>query len=60
MVQEMTRTMKYNPVLLYKAQSELPQGKCSRLSVNDFLLVLQTDVQAQMLKKNWTTANRMY
>ena len=50
-VKEMEQTSTYNPILLYKPQSEVPQGKCSTLSLKDFALVLQTEMQAEMLGK---------
>ena len=49
-VQEMQQSTKHNPVLLYKAQCEIPQNQCHRMSTNDFVLVLQTEIQAQMLE----------
>ena len=51
MVKEMEQSTYYNPVLLYKSQTEPPHSSCLGLSKNDFMLVLQTELQAEMLLK---------
>ena len=40
-----------SPVLLYKPQGELPGADCPHLRKNDLDLVLQTPLQAEVLKK---------
>ncbi len=51
LVKEMEQNTQYNPILLYKQQSATPQGKFVKLYSNDFILVLQTELQAEMLQK---------
>ncbi len=48
-VEEMKVKGTDNPVLLYKPQGE-QQGLCHNLNITDFVLVLQTQLQRQMLK----------
>ena len=45
MVKKMEQSAYYNPVLLYKSQIEPPLSNCLRLSMNEFMLVLQTELQ---------------
>ena len=40
-----------SPVLFYKQQRKLPGIECKYLLENDFMLVLQTPLQAEVLKK---------
>ena len=40
-----------NPVLLYKQQGEPHSVGCKSLELNNFILVLQTPLQAEVLKK---------
>lgn len=40
-----------NPVLLHKQQGVPATSKCQHLKENDFILVLQTPLQAEVLKK---------
>lgn len=49
-VEEM-KTEDCNPVLLYKAQGDNQQNNCKNLNGNDFVLVLQTPLQAEMMKQ---------
>ena len=48
---EATRKHIPSPVLLYKQQGKLPGIECKYLLENDFMLVLQTPLQAEVLKK---------
>lgn len=51
LLREMEKNAQYNPIILYKQQSKPPHAKCFTLSANDFILVLQTEFQAEMLRK---------
>ena len=44
-------TLKYIPILIFKQQGEEANDLCSFLDKNDFLLVIQTEFQRDMLKK---------
>ena len=50
-VEEM-EVLEYNPVLLFKQQGEMPFEACEGLKPQDFLLVLQTEFQKDMLCAN--------
>ena len=45
------RTQQDNPVLLYKPQSQLPTPDCADLSKQDFVLAIQTPLQADIMKR---------
>ena len=47
-VEEM-EMLEYSPVLLFKQQGEMPFEACEGLEPNDFLLVIQTEFQRDML-----------
>ena len=47
-VEEM-ETLEYNPVLLFKQQGDQPSEYCKNLEAHDFLLVIQTEFQRDML-----------
>ena len=47
-VEEM-QTLEYNPILLFKQQGEEPNEYCKELEVHDFILVIQTEFQRDML-----------
>ena len=47
-VEEM-EMLEYNPILLFKQQGEEPYDSCNRLLSQDFLLVIQTKFQRDML-----------
>ena len=49
---------KYNPFLLYNPQGANPTQECPSLGVNDFMLVLQNSLQAEVLKACGT--NKMF
>ena len=46
------KTSEHNPVLLFKPQGEQQGANMDDIGVNDFLLVLQTQFQLDMLKAN--------
>ena len=46
------QTLDYNPILLYKQQGEEPSQECKMLNNQDFLLVIQTEFQKDMLIKH--------
>ena len=48
-VEEMEDTLEYNPVLLFKQQGEDPNDFCKDLELQDFILVVQTRFQRDML-----------
>ena len=48
---EATRKHIPSPVLLYKQQGKVPGIECKYLLENDFMLVMQTPLQAEVLKK---------
>ena len=50
-VKEMRKASERNPVLLYKPQDSDPDSKCPSLKSTDFILVLQTPMQREMLLK---------
>lgn len=50
-IEEM-ETLNYNPVLIFKQQGELPSDTCRNLKKDDFLLVIQTEFQRDMLCKH--------
>ena len=46
------QTLDYNSILLYKQQGEEPSEECKLLNTRDFLLVVQTEFQKDMLFKH--------
>ena len=46
---EMRNSLETNPVLLYKPQDSEPNSKCPSLKMQDFILVVQTPMQREML-----------
>ena len=46
-----------NPVLLYKQQGEQPSMGCNYLEVDDFVLIIQTQLQKQMMKEYGKKSN---
>ncbi len=46
------RPLDYNPILLYKQQGEEPSQECKMLNNQDFLLVIQTEFQKDILIKH--------
>lgn len=48
-VKEMRISLETNPVLLYKPQDSEPNSKCPNLIMQDFILVIQTPMQREML-----------
>ena len=46
------QTLDYNSILLYKQQGEEPSEECKLLNTRDFLLVIQTEFQKDMLIKH--------
>ena len=49
-IEEM-ETLDYNPIVLFKQQGEHPSDLCKNLSKEDFVLVIQTEFQRDMLWK---------
>ena len=45
-------TLPYNPVIVFKQQGELPTDFCRHLKKDNFLLVIQTDFQRDMLSSH--------
>ena len=54
-VHEMQKDSEKNPVLLYKPQDSEPHSKCPSLKKKDFILVIQTPLQREMLIKFGTS-----
>ena len=54
-VHEMQKDSEKNPVLLYKPQDSEPHSKCPSLKKKDFILVIQTPLQREMLIKCGTS-----
>ena len=50
-VEEMD-TLPYNPVVVFKQQGDLPTASCRHLKEDDFLLVIQTEFQRDMLSSH--------
>ena len=46
------QTLDYNSILLYKQQGEEPSEECKLLNTRDFLLLIQTEFQKDMLIKH--------
>ena len=40
-----------NPVLVYKRQGEQPPMGCDYLEIDDFVLIIQTELQKQMMRE---------
>ena len=50
-VEEMKSRGSDNPVLVYKRQGEQPPMGCDYLEIDDFVLIIQTELQKQMMKE---------